>query len=62
MLYGGRYPKVTQVVFPNGAIDPWHALGVTTNLSSNALAIYIDGESLFQKYIYCSHEWFLVIP
>ncbi|XP_063840120.1 putative serine protease K12H4.7 [Scylla paramamosain] len=42
-LYGGRDLKVTRVVFINGAIDPWHALGITTDLSTSAPAIYING-------------------
>ncbi|KAG0722922.1 putative serine protease K12H4.7 [Chionoecetes opilio] len=42
-LYGGYDLKVTRVVFPNGAIDPWHALGVTTDLSSGATALFING-------------------
>ena len=44
--YGGLGIKVTKVVFPNGSIDPWHALGVTSDLSPEATAIYIKGEGL----------------
>ncbi|XP_064088841.1 putative serine protease K12H4.7 [Macrobrachium nipponense] len=42
-VYGGHDLKVTRVVFPNGSIDPWHALGVTSNISDEATAIFIDG-------------------
>lgn len=42
-LYGGRNLKVTRVVFPNGSIDPWHALGITDDLSAEAKAIFING-------------------
>lgn len=42
-FYGGRNLKVTNVVFVNGDIDPWHALGITTDLSSSSPAIYING-------------------
>lgn len=42
--YGGRNISVTKVVFPNGSIDPWHAMGVTKDISSEATAIYIDGK------------------
>ncbi|XP_069178530.1 putative serine protease K12H4.7 [Procambarus clarkii] len=42
-VYGGYNLKVTRVVFPNGSIDPWHALGVTSDLSTDATAIFING-------------------
>ena len=41
--YGGFGIKGTRIVFPNGSIDPWHALGITKNISSEAQAIYIRG-------------------
>ncbi|XP_064089030.1 putative serine protease K12H4.7 [Macrobrachium nipponense] len=41
--YGGLTPNVTRVVFVNGNIDPWHALGITSDLSSEAPAIFIQG-------------------
>ena len=41
--YGGRGLRVTKIVFPNGSTDPWHALGITSDLSSTATAIYIKG-------------------
>lgn len=46
MLYGGRdlQPSdATNIVFVNGNIDPWHALGVTKNISSALQAVFIDG-------------------
>ena len=42
--YGGLGIELTRTVFPNGSIDPWHALGVTNNATGN-VAIYIDGET-----------------
>jgi len=45
--YGGRGLRVTKVVFPNGSTDPWHALGITSDLSPNATAIYIKGKPIF---------------
>lgn len=42
-LYGGKDLKVSRVVFPNGSIDPWHALGITDDLSPEATAIFING-------------------
>ena len=32
-----------QIVFPNGSIDPWHALGIVKNVSSTEQAIFIEG-------------------
>jgi serine protease 16 len=41
---GGRNISGTNIVFPNGSIDPWHALGVLeTESGSGNEAIYIDG-------------------
>ncbi|XP_066954266.1 LOW QUALITY PROTEIN: putative serine protease K12H4.7 [Macrobrachium rosenbergii] len=42
-IYGGLRPEVTRVVFPNGSIDPWHAVSILSDLSSEARAIYING-------------------
>lgn len=39
--YGGRSIPITNVVFPNGAIDPWHAMGVTEDISPSATAIFM---------------------
>ncbi|KAK3589932.1 hypothetical protein CHS0354_034949 [Potamilus streckersoni] len=41
--YGDYGIKVTKVVFPNGSIDPWHAMGILHDLSEDAPAIYING-------------------
>ena len=43
--YGGKdIPKnVTNIVFPNGSIDPWHALGILTNITDALPAIFING-------------------
>ncbi len=49
-MYGGYGLKVTRVLFPNGSIDPWHALGVTKDLSSEARALYIKGKSLYDHH------------
>ena len=32
-----------QIVFPNGSIDPWHALGIVRNVSATEQAVYIQG-------------------
>ena len=43
--YGGDHPDVDNVVFVHGTIDPWHAMGVLEDISSEAPAIYINGTS-----------------
>ncbi|KAL2096293.1 hypothetical protein ACEWY4_008441 [Coilia grayii] len=41
--YGGYGLRATRIVFPNGSIDPWHALSVTQDLSTAMPAIFIKG-------------------
>lgn len=37
-------PKnATNIIFPNGSIDPWHALGITSNISDSLIAVFITG-------------------
>ncbi|XP_073437207.1 putative serine protease K12H4.7 [Dendrobates tinctorius] len=36
--YGGLNVQSSRIIFPNGLIDPWHALGINSNLSSDLLA------------------------
>ncbi|KAL7646734.1 UNVERIFIED_CONTAM: hypothetical protein RMT77_001989 [Armadillidium vulgare] len=43
IMYGGKNPKVTRVVFIHGSIDPWHRLGVLQDLNDEAPAIFING-------------------
>ena len=40
--YGGLAMAVTNVVFVHGSLDPWHALGITQDLSASAPAILIQ--------------------
>uniref|UniRef100_A0A8C1UTZ9 Serine protease 16 n=2 Tax=Cyprinus carpio TaxID=7962 RepID=A0A8C1UTZ9_CYPCA len=41
--YGGYDIRTTRIVFPNGSIDPWHALGVTQDITSDLPAVFIKG-------------------
>lgn len=41
--YGGYRIASSKIVFPNGSIDPWHALGIVKNVSSTEQAIFIKG-------------------
>ncbi|MEE6510932.1 hypothetical protein FKM82_031266 [Ascaphus truei] len=41
--YGGFNIKGSRIVFPNGLIDPWHALGINSDLGSDLFAIPMPG-------------------
>jgi len=43
--YGAKELDVDNVVFVHGSIDPWHAMGRTTDLNEDAPAIIIQGTS-----------------
>lgn len=44
-FYGGYDIRSTRIVLPNGSIDPWHALGVTWDISPDLPAVFIQGEN-----------------
>ncbi|RWS14382.1 putative serine protease K12H4.7-like protein [Dinothrombium tinctorium] len=41
--YGGYNVKLTNVVLPNGSIDPWHALGLIHYNYSSSKSVFIQG-------------------
>ncbi|XP_046852436.1 putative serine protease K12H4.7 [Xenia sp. Carnegie-2017] len=41
--YGGLGIAGSKIVFPNGSIDPWHALGITKDVTAEEQAIFIQG-------------------
>ncbi|ESO86391.1 hypothetical protein LOTGIDRAFT_195134 [Lottia gigantea] len=41
--YGAKNIKASRIVFPNGSIDQWHALGKLDNLPAGSTAIFING-------------------
>eukprot|EP00904_Undaria_pinnatifida_P007440 jgi/Undpi1/3826/HiC_scaffold_16.g07195.m1 len=45
LYYGGDRPRGSRVIFLNGEIDPWHALGVLETLMPALPAYYIKGAS-----------------
>ncbi|KAL6442248.1 hypothetical protein ACFW04_002486 [Cataglyphis niger] len=45
IMYGGQLPDLTNVIFTNGDIDPWHSLSVLENLNTFSPAIVIKGSS-----------------
>ena len=42
-MYGARGIPASKIVFPNGAIDPWHALGVVRQdqVAADSLVLFI---------------------
>ncbi|XP_039985788.1 thymus-specific serine protease [Xiphias gladius] len=41
--YGGYEIRSSRIVFPNGSIDPWHALGITQDIAPDLPAVFITG-------------------
>ncbi|KAL0973367.1 hypothetical protein UPYG_G00202530 [Umbra pygmaea] len=41
--YGGYNIHATRIVFPNGSLDPWHALGITSSITEDLPAVFIKG-------------------
>ncbi|KAM6987643.1 thymus-specific serine protease [Tautogolabrus adspersus] len=41
--YGSYGISSSRIVFPNGSIDPWHALGITQETKSDLPAVFIKG-------------------
>lgn len=42
-FYGGKFVNATNIAFPNGSIDPWHALSITEDIGPTLKAIFIEG-------------------
>lgn len=54
-FYGGFSLVSSRIVLPNGSVDPWHALGVTWDLTPELPAVFIKGGWSFYFYLYiCS--------
>ncbi|XP_015259108.1 PREDICTED: putative serine protease K12H4.7 [Cyprinodon variegatus] len=41
--YGGYNIRSSRIVFPNGSVDPWHALGITQDITAELPAVFIKG-------------------
>eukprot|EP01132_Coremiostelium_polycephalum_P007631 gene7631-9388_t len=41
--YGGLTPKVENILYVNGNIDPWHALGITSNAPNGSEVLIVNG-------------------
>lgn len=44
MMYGALDIKEYRVIYIQGSVDPWHALGITHTKTENTVAIYINGK------------------
>nr|XP_033815340.1 putative serine protease K12H4.7 isoform X1 [Geotrypetes seraphini] len=42
-MYGGFNIQSGRIIFPNGCVDPWHALGIIEDLSDELISVYIKG-------------------
>ncbi|KAG8002240.1 Thymus-specific serine protease [Nibea albiflora] len=47
--YGGYDIRSTRIVLPNGSIDPWHALGITQDITPDLPAVFIKGKERMLK-------------
>ncbi len=45
-FYGSTHLQTTNVVLPNGSVDPWHALGILKTLGPTEQAEYYTGTLL----------------
>lgn len=45
--YGGYNIRASRIVFPNGSIDPWHALGITQDIAPELPAVFVKGEKVY---------------
>lgn len=42
-MYGGFNPAVSNVYFTHGSLDPWHRMGVLSDLNKHSPATVIPG-------------------
>lgn len=43
-MYGGFNPDVTNVYFTHGSLDPWHRMGVLSDLNKHSPSTVIPGK------------------
>ena len=56
-LTGATNISGTNIIFPNGSIDPWHALGLTSTKTAARPAAYINGTAhWFAHYLLYIHH------
>lgn len=51
--YGGYDIRSSRIVFPNGDVDPWHALGITQDITQDLPAVFIQGEKSIPPNVTC---------
>lgn len=47
--YGGYDIRSSKIVFANGDVDPWHALGITQDITQDLPAVFIQGENSYTR-------------
>lgn len=53
----GLAARGSRVMFPNGEIDPWHALGVLHSMGPDLPALYVSGMGLIPSHLaWCLHD------
>lgn len=51
LIYGGYKPDISNVIFTNGDIDPWHKLSVLNDLNESTPSILMKGISHCQDFL-----------
>lgn len=60
--YSGYDIQSSRIVFPNGSIDPWHALGITADITAELPAVFIKGEEMHLNQLPCWYNGTNIIP
>lgn len=51
-MYGGFNPAVTHVYFTHGSLDPWHRMGVLSDLNEHSQSTIIPGNRFILNVFY----------
>ncbi|KAI4499431.1 hypothetical protein M0802_005327, partial [Mischocyttarus mexicanus] len=51
LIYGGYRPEISNVIFTNGDVDPWHKLSVLEDLNESTPAVLMKGISHCQDFL-----------
>lgn len=51
LIYGGYKPDISNVIFTNGDVDPWHKLSVLEDLNESTPSILMKGISHCQDFL-----------
>uniref|UniRef100_A0A3Q3WZB5 Uncharacterized protein n=1 Tax=Mola mola TaxID=94237 RepID=A0A3Q3WZB5_MOLML len=53
--------RSSRIVFPNGSVDPWHASGITQNITPDLKAIFIKGTAHYLPQLSLARDHVLFI-